>query len=64
MTKKFLLVLLVTMELWACQKPKCPTYMTPQEFAAFQEKRDSRRYTKRDRNGHIKKKQVKVDKVR
>ncbi|MDX1904206.1 MAG: hypothetical protein SFU27_08615 [Thermonemataceae bacterium] len=64
MIQKFFIALFIAFELLACQKPKCPTYMTPQEFAAFQQKRDSKRYTKRDRNGHIKKKQVSVDKVR
>lgn len=49
----------------ACAKPKCPTYMTPQEFARYEGKREQKRNNlKRDKKGHIKKRKVSVDKVR
>jgi hypothetical protein len=47
-----------------CQKPKCPTYMSPKEFAAYEAKRDSKgRSIRRDKSGHIKKRTTRVDKV-
>jgi hypothetical protein len=30
---------LVSLLLGACAKPKCPTYMTPQEFARYESER-------------------------
>lgn len=64
--KKFVgYIFFVYLFLVSCAKPKCPTYMTPQEFARYESKRDQHRKTpKRDKNGHIKKRKVSVDKVR
>lgn len=57
----FVLLLIGT----ACAKTKCPTYMTPQEFARYEEKRIQKGSNlKRDKKGHIKKKKVSVDKFR
>ncbi len=46
-----------------CSKPKCPTYMTPQEFAKFEAERMQKgSRLKRDSKGHIKKSKKRVDK--
>jgi hypothetical protein len=67
--KKFaaymLLLGLMGINTTACVKTKCPTYMTPQEFARFEEKRIQKgSRLKRDSKGNIKKRKVSVDKVR
>jgi len=61
----YTLIFAVLVNLGACKKPQCPSYMTPKEFAAYEAKRDSRgRSNKRDKNGNIKKKSVRVDRVK
>jgi hypothetical protein len=56
---------LVSLLLGACAKPKCPTYMTPQEFARYESERVQKgSRLKRDSKGHIKKRKTSVDKVR
>lgn len=47
----------------SCSKPKCPTYMTPQEFAKFEAERMQKgTRLKRDSKGRIKKSKKRVDK--
>ncbi|PKQ66871.1 hypothetical protein [Raineya orbicola] len=47
----------------ACSKPKCPTYMTPQEFAKFEAERMQKgSRLKRDSKGNIKKAKKRPDK--
>lgn len=49
--------------LLTCSKPKCPTYMTPQEFAKFEAERIQKgTRLKRDKHGHIKKARKRADK--
>ncbi|MCU0439468.1 MAG: hypothetical protein MUC49_16365 [Raineya sp.] len=65
--KKFVygLSFIVLLQLDSCKKPQCPTYMTPKEFAAYEAQRDAKgRTNRRDKNGHIKKKSTRVDKVK
>ncbi|MCS6795336.1 MAG: hypothetical protein RMJ97_04395 [Raineya sp.] len=47
----------------SCSKPKCPTYMTPQEFAKFEAERIQKgTRLKRDKHGRIKKAKKRADK--
>jgi len=64
--KKFVACIFLVIFLFgACAKPKCPTYMTPQEFARYEDKRDRKgRNIKRNKKGNIKKRKVSVDRVR
>ncbi|GAB4126802.1 MAG: hypothetical protein OHK0045_06210 [Raineya sp.] len=64
--KKFVAgAFLVSFCLGSCAKTQCPTYMTPQEFARYEEKRIQKgSRLKRDSKGNIKKRKVSVDKVR
>lgn len=49
----------------ACQKPKCPSYMTSKEFAAYEANRNDRgSRSKRDKDGHIKKSKGKISTFR
>ena len=64
--KKFVVGIFLTAFLFgSCAKPKCPTYMTPQEFARYEDKRMQKgRTVKRNNKGNIKKRKVSVDRAR